>query len=444
MAMKRKAPKLQFTGRYYVVNVYRPDGGRTTISFGPVGERTEGQIYVAFGKWLDLFNQHPHKVLTFDSPYAAIEGMTNPQRVLTIGELLAEYRAWAEKRKTSVRGDKQHPALRFITRVERFLAPYASWPITGFGPDELEAVREAMIEYQYACGKEGDKATLKHYTRRGINDSIKWIHTIWDWGHGRHFVPHSYVQGLKEVRPLKMGDSRTVDNSRRLRVTDEEFWKVIPETSKVIGDMLQLIWYTAMRPYEVCDMRPFDILTDDADCWLYIPGRDRTPVGKHKTTHFERVKVVPLTRKCQLILKSRIKKWNSKEYIFSPEEGMAEFLAKKAKNRKTPLSCGNRPGTNRKEHPLIKPGNSYDANALANALARACKRAGVDKIRPYDLRRTKATGIRSILGKEAAKVLLGHTRTTTTDIYLLDEVQEAVKVAKQLADKLEQEDDTTS
>jgi len=85
-------------------------------------------------------------------------------------------------------------------------------------------------------------------------------------------------------------------------------------------------------------------------------------------------------------------------------------------------------------------GNRYDANALANALARACKRAGVDKIRPYDLRRTKATGIRSILGKEAAKVLLGHTRTTTTDIYLLDEVQEAVKVAKQLADKLEQED----
>jgi hypothetical protein len=57
-----------------------------------------------------------------------------------------------------------------------------------------------------------------------------------------------------------------------------------------------------------------------------------------------------------------------------------------------------------------------------------------------DLRRTKATGIRSILGKEAAKVLLGHTETTTTDIYLLDEVQEAVKGAKQLAGKLEQED----
>jgi len=52
---------------------------------------------------------------------------------------------------------------------------------------------------------------------------------------------------------------------------------------------------------------------------------------------------------------------------------------------------------------------------------------------PYDIRRTTATGTRSILGKEAAKVLLGHTKTDTTDIYLLDEVQEAIKVAKLLA-----------
>ncbi len=38
-----------------------------------------------------------------------------------------------------------------------------------------------------------------------------------------------------------------------------------------------------------------------------------------------------------------------------------------------------------------------------------------------------------MLGKEAAKVLLGHTETTTTDIYLLEEVQEAAKAAKRLA-----------
>ena len=432
MAGRQKTPRLRFDGQYHVVNVYRPDGRRTTISFGSVGDRTEGQIYAAFGTWLDLFRQHPHKVLSFESPYAAIEGMTNPQNALTVGQLLAEYRAWAERRKPPVRQGKQNPALRFIARVEHFLEPYTVWPVTGFGPDELEAVQEAMVKYKYACGKKGGEAKLKHYTRRGINDAIKWIHSIWEWGHGRHFVPHACVQSLKEVRPLKMGAPRTVDNPRRPRVTDEEFWKVVTATSKVIGDMLQLIWYTAMRPYEVCDMRPFDILTDDPDCWLYIPGRDRTPVGKHKMTHFERVKVIPLTRKCQEILTPRITRWNSKEYIFSPEEAMADFLAEKSENRKTPLSCGNKPGTNRKEHPLITPGKHYDANTLRQAVERAGKRAGVEKIRPYDLRRTVATGTRSILGKDAAKLLLGHVSTDTTDIYLLEEVQEAMKVAKQL------------
>ena len=51
---------------------------------------------------------------------------------------------------------------------------------------------------------------------------------------------------------------------------------------------------------------------------------------------------------------------------------------------------------------------------------------------PYDLRRSAATRIRSELGKEAAKLLLGHVSTDTTEIYLLDEVKKSMKVAKQL------------
>jgi hypothetical protein len=50
-----------------------------------------------------------------------------------------------------------------------------------------------------------------------------------------------------------------------------------------------------------------------------------------------------------------------------------------------------------------------------------------------DLRCLMATRTRAVLGKEGAKVLLGHTQTTTTDIYLLEEVQEAVKAAAHFA-----------
>ena len=188
-----------------------------------------------------------------------------------------------------------------------------------------------------------------------------------------------------------------------------------------------------MRPYEVCEMRPFDILTDDPDCWLYIPGRDKTPVGDHKTAHMGRIKVIPFTQKAQEILVHRIRNFNSKDYIFKPRDAVMEFRELRTSNRNTPLNYGNHPGTNRKKTPKIRPGEKYDNNSLCHACKRGCQRADVETFVPYDLRRTAATSTRAMLGKEAAKLLLGHTKTDTTDIYLLEEVQEAMKVAKLLA-----------
>jgi hypothetical protein len=126
--------------------------------------------------------------------------------------------------------------------------------------------------------------------------------------------------------------------------------------------------------------------------------------------------------------------FDSKVFIFSPAVSVQELIEKKSEQRKIPMSWGNKPGSNKKEHPMIKPGEKYDHNTLRKACQRACTRAGVDTFTPYDLRRSLATRTRANLGKEAAKVLLGHTSTVTTDIYLLDEVQEAMKVAKALGD----------
>jgi len=73
----------------------------------------------------------------------------------------------------------------------------------------------------------------------------------------------------------------------------------------VVGDILRRMWYTGMRPDEVCTMRPFDILRDDPACRLYIPGRDSGLVGKHKTVRFTRVGVLPLTSERRQILYRR-------------------------------------------------------------------------------------------------------------------------------------------
>jgi len=278
MAGKLKTPKLRMDGKYYVASIYKPNGQRTNISFGPTGERTKSEIQIAFYKWLDLFEQQPQKVLSFESPYDAIEQIINPTQIITVGELLDKYFAYAKKT-TRTNNNKEHRNFHFIKRVQQFLQPYHSWPVSDFGPDELLDVQDTIVKYKYVQGKK-----KKRYTRRGVNDTINWIRKIWKWGMGRQFITAEQVQGFNEVKSLKMGETKARDNPKRVRITEEDFRKVVNVVNSVVGDMLQLIWYTAMRPYEVCDMRPFDILCDNPQCWLYIPGRDQTPVGLHKTT----------------------------------------------------------------------------------------------------------------------------------------------------------------
>ena len=127
MAGKRKTPRLRFDGRYFVANIYRPNGSRTMISFGPLDGRTEGEIYIAFGKWLDLYNRFPQKVLSYRSPYDAIEQVINPSSKMTVGEVIDQYVAWV--RKTTESGGRINDIVRRTDRIKRFTKEYHGWPI---------------------------------------------------------------------------------------------------------------------------------------------------------------------------------------------------------------------------------------------------------------------------------------------------------------------------
>ena len=408
MAGHRKKPRLRIDGAYYIAKIYTPEGKRTSVSFGHVDDRPESQVRAAFAKWLELYELYPKKVLSSGTPYEAVQRIVSPSSITTVGDLMGRYLEWAKDVLRRTRENQENPDLAKVRRARKFLEPYESWPLADFGPDELRKVQRALVGFKYTAGK-----TKKQYTRRGINDTINVIRSAWRWGLGRGLVEIANIQILNEVKPLKTGQDNVHENHTRGRVTEEEFRKVLTVVNPVVGDMLRLIWHTAMRPYEVCDIRPYDILPEDPECWLYIPGRGKSPVGNHKTARFDRIKVIPLTKTAQDILKPRIRDYESKEYLFRPEEAVQEL-------KNLDVNCREK----------------YNHNTLCRACKRACEKAGVEVFVPYDLRRTVATGTRAILGKEAAKVLLGHAKTDTTDIYLLEEVQEAIKVAKLLATKI--------
>jgi len=108
MAARRKTPKLRVSGRYHVASIYRPDGRRSNISFGPTDVHTEGEVHTAFGQWVDLFERLPHKVLSYSNPYEAVKQLLDPTSIVAVGELVDKYFAWAERTLKPVGENRAH------------------------------------------------------------------------------------------------------------------------------------------------------------------------------------------------------------------------------------------------------------------------------------------------------------------------------------------------
>jgi len=323
-----------------------------------------------------------------------------------------------------MRDGRPSPDVQRAKRGCRFLAPYAEWSIVDLGPAELMAVQKAMVAYRYQRSPYANEPV--GYTRTGINQMISQIHKMWRWGIGRGLTTEAQTQLLREVRPLRAGKTTAPENRRRPPVTKAELEKVCDKLTTVVADMLRIIWLTAMRPDEVCRMRPLAILQDDPECWIYIPGREVSQLGDHKTAHRRRVRAVPLTTSVQTILAPRMKDLEPEAVVFRPADAIVEMKERRLVDQS--VSRDYRSQTD----PMISPGDRYKPSALYTAVRRACRRAGVERFTPYDLRRTAAARVRSKLSKDDAKLLLGHVSTDTTEIYLLDEAQEAIKMAKRL------------
>src|SRR5262249_39685305 len=139
---------------------------------------------------------------------------------------------------------------------------------------------------------------------------------------------------------------------------------VLPHVSPQVKAMIQLQLLTGMRPGEVTIMRTCD-LELKVNPWLYRPSR-------HKTQHHSHERVVYLGPKAQEILQPFLKPDNPNKYLFSPADAMRLHHEKRHALRKTPLSYGNLPGTNRKRRPKRKPKDHYAVMAYGHAIANGC------------------------------------------------------------------------
>jgi integrase len=154
--------------------------------------------------------------------------------------------------------------------------------------------------------------------------------------------------------------------------------------------------------------------------WVYSPA-------SHKNAHRGHDRKIYLGPRAQTVLRPWLRT-KLDDYLFQPKEAMDAHRAVRAENRKTPLSCGNRPGTNRQRHPRRQPSDRYNTTAYARSITRGCEAAGVPSWTPNRLRHNAGTWLRREFGLDVARVILGHRSPAVTEIYAEVDEAKAIQV----------------
>jgi len=435
-----KAPKLyerKVNGNvYFTVNANRPNGQRVTVSFGPVPKEVAevAKVYTTFGQWLKLYQSDAHRCLSYKSPWDAVDQMINPNGMLAVGELIDNYLKYAERTFKFSRDGRISPNYHRLYRALGLMDKFRPMLIKNCGPDDIAEMQQMLVDYRYPS--KADHSVEASLTRYSLNQTFKEVRRMFVWGVGRRMVDPAVEMAFREVKKIKVGHPTIRDSKRRPRVTDEELNKVIAKVNPVIGAMMKVLRFTVCRPTEVTLMRPMDFRMDVPECWLYVPGSEKGEFGDHKGLESGdgegKYRFIPITRTVQEVIKPYLDQAASADsYLFRPVDAVQKYMNERFDNRKTDLLAGNRPGTNRKDHPMIKPGEFYKSNSFFHAVKRGCKLAQVLPFSLYDLRRASITDIDAKIGDQNATRLVGHADRKTTDIYKMEPVKRMMEAAQQ-------------
>lgn len=332
------------------------------------------------------------------APPAAV-GPRRPADGATVTALMAGYWPTLEARVSPRHRDNVRPMLR------RFRAHFGREPAAAIGPALLRQWRQAVAS-ETSVGTAARHAAA--------------ILAMYRWAVANELVPVEVYQRLKTIEPLRRGPKRRIGPA-----PTDAMAAVRARVSAQVRAMIDLQLLTGMRPGEVCGIRPCD-LDMSGPIWLYRPA-------KHKTAHHGHERVVYLGPQAQAVLRPLLADRAATTYCFSPAEALAALRAARHAARKTPISCGNAPGTNCRASPRRKPGSAYTVGAYRTAVVRACQAAGVARWHPHQLRHNYATEVRRRYGLEAARVLLGHCSALVTEaVYAERDQQAAMRVAAEI------------
>ena len=306
----------------------------------------------------------------------------------------------------------------FASALKPLKKLYGRSPATEFGPLKLKALRQQMVSPKDKGGMGWSRTFANRQTAR--------LRHVFRWAAADEMIPASVHQGLSAVEALKRGRTEARETSPVTTIPQEYVEAVLPFLPRQVGALVELQAVTGARGGELFPLRGCDINTSKP-IWTYRPT-------SHKTLHHGHERVIYLGARAQEILKSFLKP-NPQDYLFSPIDAEAErreAAHKRRLERGTPLSCGNRPGTNRVNRRKLAQRSIYNKDSYARAITRGCDKADrwehgglvigddvrlIPRWHPHQLRHNAATNFRRDYGLEAVQALLGQKTMRMAEVY---------------------------
>lgn len=329
---------------------------------------------------------------------AAVAAAAASPKTRTVGDVAARFLEGHDGYYRHRDGSETGELSNFAEAFKPLLARCADLPAEQFSPRRLKDVQEAMVRVGWA--------------RPTINKQVGRVKHLFKWATSEELVPAGVYHGLLSVEGLKRNRTEAREPDPVEPVPEAAYEATLPRLPAMVRAMVELQYWTGMRPAEVIRMRTGEI-DRRGEVWRYSPK-------DHKTAYCGKTRVVPIGPKAQAVLRPWLKLAPDAP-LFSPAEGEQRRHRDERARRKTKVQPSQlaraAASAARAGERECAPGEVYTIDAYRRAIARACRRAGVEAWAPARLRHNAAERVRRAFGVETARCYLGHSEIRTTQLY---------------------------
>jgi integrase len=350
-----------------------------------------------------------------------------PGSGLTVTDLVARFLTHAETYYRDLDGQSTAELAQHRAGLRPLLRLLGSRQAADVGPRDLRDYLTALVTGSWMTPEERAKWEAQGrpigLARKPANQHLGRVKRMWRWGVAEELLDAACWQRLASVEGLKRGRTAAREHPPVEPVPFEAVRRTLEHLSHTLQAMVVVQLWSGMRPGEVCRLTAGEIdrdslKVDGKPVWVYRPQR-------HKTAWRGHHKAVVLGPRAQEALGPYLEGRGPDEPVFSPLEALAEHQERRSANRTAKQSRRRRKSRGARR----KLNQSYSVDRYGKAVARACRRAGVEPWQPNQLRHTAATLIREQYGLEAAQTVLGHSDPQTTLIYAERALSKAAEIA---------------